>query len=148
MTLFPEPMKRFPHPRTWGEVMRSNIKLCKDEQLRSRAAELVEKAEQASAASSGGRLHAWVPFRKDDLGTWCSSTGRLIALGDAAHLMPPTLGWGANCALGDARSLANEICRLQEAGGSITPTSFKAYEEQRRAMCQPLVAASVSEARR
>merc|ERR1712217_225601 len=148
MVFLPDAMRRFPHPREWAENMRNNIKLCKDASLQGRALELVDIAAQASAADMGARLHAWVPFRKDDLGAWCSDGGRVTALGDAAHLMPPTLGWGANCAMGDARKLANEIMQMHESGGAGVAIGLKSYEDSRKVAVAPLVAASVREAER
>jgi 2-polyprenyl-6-methoxyphenol hydroxylase-like FAD-dependent oxidoreductase len=37
---------------------------------------------------------------------WCSSSGRIILLGDAAHAMPPDSGQGVSCAVEDALTIA------------------------------------------
>jgi len=93
-----------------------------------------------------GRLHAWLPFRKDDLGHWRTTSGRTLALGDAAHLMPPTLGWGAGCAMGDARCLAAKLleaipkCKGQRF--SDIHEDLDEYVQIRRSVVSPLVAAN------
>jgi len=145
-----DPMRNFPRPERWAENIMSHTKSIAEGTVRLAANSIVESAQRGTI----GRLHAWVPFHKNDLGRWRSSSGRLVVLGDAAHLMPPTLGWGASCAMGDAKRLA--ICLteglsqplLQGSGSSLAANllaDLDDFAESRRGVVAPIMLASVNE---
>eukprot|EP00930_Biecheleria_cincta_P088085 TRINITY_DN77320_c0_g1_i1.p1 TRINITY_DN77320_c0_g1~~TRINITY_DN77320_c0_g1_i1.p1 ORF type:complete len:400 (-),score=77.17 TRINITY_DN77320_c0_g1_i1:23-1222(-) len=146
-----DPMNTFPTPSEWEEEMKQTASQCTDTELQQEALAIIGKAAKSDL---GGRLHAWVPFRKDALDHWWSPGGRLVALGDAAHLMPPTKGWGANCALGDAKKLSEVLLLMLESGllTSNEPADWqglgKQFETERRIAVAPRVSASLAEARR
>lgn len=149
-----DPLRNFPRRETWAQVMKERLNLCKDEDMAEKASALIDRAEAcAGQPTGGGRLHGWVPFTKDSVQRWHSPGGRLILLGDSAHLMPPTLGWGASCAMGDARALAAtlaEVASLKASGAAFAETlgALQRYEAARRKAVEPCVVASQREARK
>merc|ERR1719210_2217435 len=125
--------------------------MCKDTTVMKTAINIIEKA--ASPLCSDGsscRLRAWVPFHRDSVKRWSSKLGRCVLLGDAVHLMPPTPGWGASCAMGDGQELAQQLARL--LGGPAPLQSdcwtqaLKTYEETRRRIADDRVSESREEA--
>lgn len=103
-----DPFNSFPKPEIWANTMRKYIKMSRNEELRDRALLLVDRASASPGVPHAGKLHAWVPFRKTQE-TWMSQGGRIVLLGDASHLMPPTMGHASACAMGDARRLSEEL---------------------------------------
>jgi 2-polyprenyl-6-methoxyphenol hydroxylase-like FAD-dependent oxidoreductase len=61
---------------------------------------------------------------------------RVTLIGDAAHAMLPTLGMGANLALRDAASLADQLCRAGR-GETDLLTAIGAYERDMREVAYP-----------
>lgn len=149
-TAIRDPMRNFPPVEEWGERMRRALQQFRDAELKAEAAEVIDRAVAARATGELGdaRLHAWVPFHKAPLKRWRSPSCRLVALGDTAHLMPPTLGWGTSLALGDARSLASALVSSLGPGGAGLEASLAEYEERRRAAAAAPAAASLAEAER
>lgn len=82
-------------------------------------AELIEATPEEQILLHG--IYDRAPLRR-----W--SRGRIVLLGDAAHLMTPNLGQGAATALEDAWTLARCL-----AGGDTLPRALARYEKTRRA---------------
>ena len=75
--------------------------------------EVIARAGPASIAAF--RFNA-ASTRAADLAPW--SPGRITALGDAVHAVPPTAGMGAGAAIRDAADLLDRIDRLDGLGGT------------------------------
>lgn len=83
-----------------------------------------------------------IPLRIDGCSRWRATAsvadrfrkGRVFIAGDAAHLMPPTGGFGGNTGIHDAHNLAWKLgCVLRgEAGDAL----LDSYEEERRPVCR------------
>ena len=86
----------------WIEVFKHFIASSQDANLVAQCAAIVEQV----SSDQGGRVHAWVPFVRPAMPKIQSQKGQMVLLGDAAHLMPPTKGWGGNCAMDDAYTVA------------------------------------------
>jgi hypothetical protein len=56
--------------------------------------------------------------------------GRIFICGDAAHVMPPTGGWGGNAGIQDAHNLAWKLALV--LNGVAAPVLLDSYEEERR----------------
>jgi putative polyketide hydroxylase len=56
-------------------------------------------------------------------------TGRIFIAGDAAHVMPPTGGWGGNAGIQDAHNLAWKLALVLD--GTAGPELLETYEEER-----------------
>ena len=56
--------------------------------------------------------------------------GRIFIAGDAAHVMPPTGGWGGNAGVQDAHNLAWKLALV--LNGAATPALLDTYEDERR----------------
>lgn len=153
-------MRNFPRQQLWADTMQGHISQCRNATLRAQASSLVERAGNPQ---SGGRIYAWVPYEKADIGRWFSESGRVVALGDAAaprhaadlaadlaaHLLPATAGWGASVALADARRLAVELDKLAQVprlSRAALRAAFSAYEAERREAIEPCAKASAAEA--
>jgi len=135
----PDPMISFPPQKEWAGRMEQLIASVENTSLRNKAQDVLDRAK------IGGRLHAWVPFQTQTLETWSSTGGRLILLGDAAHLIPPTIGCTASAAMGDARALA--AC-LTQAEPTARAAATRSYVELRRQVVEPSMASSMIEAER
>ena len=55
--------------------------------------------------------------------------GRIFIAGDAAHVMPPTGGWGGNVGIQDAHNLAWKLALVLD--GKAGPALLNTYEEER-----------------
>jgi salicylate hydroxylase len=101
----------------------------------SRLRDVVACGEAGSV--SAYRLHASDP---DRLAPWPS--GRVTALGDAVHAMPPTGGQGAATAILDAAALVRQLASA--ARGEVTAAvAMEAYEAQMRQHAAPAVRESL-----
>jgi 2-polyprenyl-6-methoxyphenol hydroxylase-like FAD-dependent oxidoreductase len=59
--------------------------------------------------------------------------GRVFLAGDAAHVMPPTGGWGGNVGIADAHNLAWKLAMVH--GGAAGRGLLDTYEAERRPVC-------------
>jgi 2-polyprenyl-6-methoxyphenol hydroxylase-like FAD-dependent oxidoreductase len=94
-------------------------------ELRRRFGRWASPVPEVLAAASGDDLgffgHHWTKVRP----VW--GEGGVTLVGDAAHIMPPTLGQGANQTLEDAWVLGRELAR----GGDDPAVRLRAYERAR-----------------
>jgi 2-polyprenyl-6-methoxyphenol hydroxylase-like FAD-dependent oxidoreductase len=85
------------------------------------------------------------PVAIDDVQPWSASAvtatafrkGRVFLAGDAAHLMPPTGGFGGNTGIGDAHNLAWKLAMVLE--GTAGPSLLDSYESERQPQCELIV---------
>lgn len=78
------------------------------------------------------------PIEIDDIHRWEASAssarryskGRVFLVGDAAHTMPPTGGWGGNTGIADAHNLAWKLALVLR--GSAGPSLLDTYDAERR----------------
>lgn len=68
-------------------------------------------------------------------------SGRTLLVGDAAHIIPPTGGWGGNTAIGDGAELAWKLAAVVrgEAGDALLDT----HEPERQPVAEALVGQSL-----
>jgi 2-polyprenyl-6-methoxyphenol hydroxylase-like FAD-dependent oxidoreductase len=89
-----------------------------------------------------------VPIEVDDVQTWYAEAGwaerfvadRVLLAGDAAHVMPPTGGFGGNTGIADAHNLAWKLAAVLE--GWAGPGLLATYDAERR----PAAALTVEQA--
>jgi 2-polyprenyl-6-methoxyphenol hydroxylase-like FAD-dependent oxidoreductase len=80
-------------------------------------------------------------YDRDPDRTWCR--GRVVLLGDAAHLTTPFVGQGAGISMEDSVRLAKELAltdRLRDQG--MLAQALKAYESERLPRCSKVVLSS------
>merc|ERR1719367_1084360 len=139
-------MQCFPRPETWAAIMKEKAMMCKDTAVMKMAMNIVDEAESQLRSDGSRRLRAWVPFHRDSVKRWSSELGRCVLLGDAVHLMPPTPGCGASCAMGDGHELAQQLARLLGGPDPLQSDcwirALKTYEETRRKVADDCVSES------
>ena len=99
----------------------------------ARCAELVRAALGVGAA---------FPVQIDDVQPWSATAataaafrrGRIFLAGDAAHIMPPTGGFGGNTGVADAHNLAWKLALVLQ--GRAGPGLLETYEAERRPQCE------------
>jgi 2-polyprenyl-6-methoxyphenol hydroxylase-like FAD-dependent oxidoreductase len=69
---------------------------------------------------------------------WCSSTGKIVLMGDAAHTMPPDAGQGVSCAVEDVVAFSRLLGHYWNGQGdselaSVLKLTAKGYESVRMA---------------
>ena len=85
------------------------------------------------------------PVAIDDVQPWSASAvtatafrkGRVFLAGDAAHIMPPTGGFGGNTGIADAHNLAWKLAMV--LGGAADPRLLDSYEPERKPQCELIV---------
>jgi len=85
------------------------------------------------------------PVVIDDVQPWNASAvtatafrkKRVFLAGDAAHLMPPTGGFGGNTGIADAHNLAWKLAMVLE--GAAGPRLLDSYESERKPHCELIV---------
>ena len=85
------------------------------------------------------------PVAIDDVQPWSASAatatafrkGRVFLAGDAAHLMPPTGGFGGNTGIADAHNLAWKLAMVLD--GAAGPRLLDSYESERKPQCELIV---------
>jgi 2-polyprenyl-6-methoxyphenol hydroxylase-like FAD-dependent oxidoreductase len=85
------------------------------------------------------------PVAIDDVQPWSASAatatafrrGRVFLAGDAAHLMPPTGGFGGNTGIADAHNLAWKLAMVLK--GAAGPRLLDSYEPERKPQCELIV---------
>jgi len=88
---------------------------------------------------------AGFPVAIDDVQPWSATAatatafrnGRVFLAGDAAHLMPPTGGFGGNTGIADAHNLAWKLGMVLD--GIAGPGLLDSYEPERRPQCELIV---------
>jgi 2-polyprenyl-6-methoxyphenol hydroxylase-like FAD-dependent oxidoreductase len=70
---------------------------------------------------------------------WASryQDGRVFLAGDAAHVMPPTGGFGGNTGVADAHNLAWKLAMV--TGGAASPALLETYDAERRPIARLVV---------
>jgi 2-polyprenyl-6-methoxyphenol hydroxylase-like FAD-dependent oxidoreductase len=63
--------------------------------------------------------------------------GRVFLTGDAAHVMPPTGGFGGNTGVADAHNLAWKLAQV--TGGAASPALLDSYDAERRPVARLVV---------
>ena len=85
------------------------------------------------------------PIEIDDVQPWSATAatatafrkGRVFLAGDAAHLMPPTGGFGGNTGVADAHNLAWKLAMVLK--GAAGPELLDSYEPERKPVCELIV---------
>lgn len=85
------------------------------------------------------------PVAIDDVQPWSASAvtaaafrkGRVFLAGDAAHLMPPTGGFGGNTGIADAHNLGWKLAMVLK--GAAGPQLLDSYEPERKPQCELIV---------
>jgi 2-polyprenyl-6-methoxyphenol hydroxylase-like FAD-dependent oxidoreductase len=85
------------------------------------------------------------PVAINDVQPWSASAatatafrkGRIFLAGDAAHLMPPTGGFGGNTGIADAHNLAWKLAMVLK--GVASPRLLDSYESERKPQCELIV---------
>ncbi|HEX2076040.1 MAG TPA: FAD-dependent monooxygenase [Geodermatophilus sp.] len=90
-------------------------------------------------------LGADIPVEIDDVQRWTAAAGwgerfqdrRVFLAGDAAHVMPPTGGFGGNTGVGDAHNLAWKLALV--TGGRAGAALLDTYDAERRPIGELIV---------
>lgn len=85
------------------------------------------------------------PVEIDDVQPWTATAataerfreGRIFLAGDAAHLMPPTGGFGGNTGVGDVHNLVWKLAMVLR--GDAGPALLDSYEPERKPVCELIV---------
>lgn len=119
-----------------GQALLDRVRALLDERRWAPALVDVVRAGEPGSTSVF-TLHAADP---DDLAPWAA--GRVTALGDAVHAMPPTGGQGAATAVLDAHCLAGHLAAAA-AGRCTVPVAVHDHEAAMRVRARPAVRESL-----
>ncbi len=112
---------------------------------RSSLGQKLPPARCASLVRAALGVPADFPVAIDDVQPWSASAatatafrkGRVFLAGDAAHLMPPTGGFGGNTGIADAHNLAWKLAMVLD--GAAGPPLLDSYEAERKPQCELIV---------
>jgi len=111
----------------------------------SRVGQDLTPARCAALVRAALGVPAEFPVAIDDVQPWSATAatatafrkGRVFLAGDAAHLMPPTGGFGGNTGIADAHNLAWKLRMVLE--GTAGPRLLDTYEPERQPQCELIV---------
>ena len=111
----------------------------------SRVGQDLPPARCAALVRAALGVPAEFPVAIDDVQPWSATAatatafrkGRVFLAGDAAHLMPPTGGFGGNTGIADAHNLAWKLGMVLE--GTAGPRLLDTYEPERKPQCELIV---------
>jgi 2-polyprenyl-6-methoxyphenol hydroxylase-like FAD-dependent oxidoreductase len=111
----------------------------------SRVGEDLTPARCAALVRSALGVSDHFPVAIDDVQPWSATAatatafrkGRVFLAGDAAHVMPPTGGFGGNTGVADAHNLAWKLALV--VGGSAGARLLDSYEPERKPQCELIV---------
>ena len=111
----------------------------------SRVGQDLPPARCAALVRAALGVPAEFPVAIDDVQPWSATAatatafrkGRVFLAGDAAHLMPPTGGFGGNTGIADAHNLAWKLGMVLE--GTAGPRLLDSYEPERKPQCELIV---------
>jgi 2-polyprenyl-6-methoxyphenol hydroxylase-like FAD-dependent oxidoreductase len=117
----------------------------KDGTRNSRVAQDLSSTRCAALVRAALGVPAEFPVAIDDVQPWSATAatatvfrkGRVFLAGDAAHLMPPTGGFGGNTGIADAHNLAWKLRMVLE--GTAGPRLLDSYEPERKPQCELIV---------
>ncbi len=117
----------------------------KDGTRRSHVDQDLSPARCATLVRAALGVPAEFPVTIDDVQPWSASAatatafrkGRVFLTGDAAHVMPPTGGFGGNTGIADAHNLAWKLAMVLE--GTAGPGLLDSYESERKPQCELIV---------
>ncbi|HEY5263661.1 MAG TPA: FAD-dependent monooxygenase [Steroidobacteraceae bacterium] len=112
---------------------------------RGRVDQDISPARCAAHVRAALGVPAEFPVAIDNVQPWSATaatattfrTGRVFLAGDAAHLMPPTGGFGGNTGVADAHNLAWKLAMVLD--GTAGPQLLDSYEIERQPQCQLIV---------
>jgi len=113
--------------------------------VRGRVDQDVSPARCAAHVRAALGVPAEFPVAIDNVQPWNATAatatafrkGRVFLAGDAAHLMPPTGGFGGNTGVADAHNLAWKLAMVLE--GAAGPGLLDSYEAERKPQCELIV---------
>lgn len=117
----------------------------KDGVRNSHIAQDLSPAQCADLVRDALGVPADFPVQVDNVQPWSAAAatatafrqGRVFLAGDAAHVMPPTGGFGGNTGVGDAHNLAWKLAMVLK--GAAGPELLDSYEVERQALCGLIV---------
>ena len=113
--------------------------------IRSHLDQTLSAAHCAALVRTALGVAADFPVAIDDVQPWSASAVTASAFrkddiflaGDAAHLMPPTGGFGGNTGIADAHNIAWKLALV--LNGTAGPRLLDSYEQERKPQCELIV---------
>ncbi|HEY2418325.1 MAG TPA: FAD-dependent monooxygenase, partial [Steroidobacteraceae bacterium] len=117
----------------------------KDGTRDSRVGEDLSPERSAALVRAALGVGSDFPVAIDDMQRWSATAatatafrhGRVFLAGDAAHLMPPTGGFGGNTGIADAHNLAWKLAMVLK--GTAGPALLDSYQPERQPQCELIV---------